>query len=168
LNKKKTIKWLGNISFLLIAFALLFVYPIRIAEVSGRSMEPTLSNGDRYLFRPKYDLNGFTNIKNFNRFDIVIIQSDKGRLKEVGPIVKRVIGTPGDRVKMTNDVLYINDQIIEQNFDFVKTNVTFLEIQLNNNQYFVMGDNRPASYDSREFGPIEKEYIIGKSYNKKI
>ena len=85
--------------------------------------------------------------------------------------IKRIIGLPGERVMIRNGNVYINAQILDEPYLVDKTNLFSgssmkegIEITVNEDFYFVMGDNRPHSSDSREFGPIPKSSIIGKAF----
>ena len=114
--------------------------------VSGDSMKPNLHNGDLLLER-KIGYNS-TNIK---RFDIVVIKDGKEE------IIKRIIGLPGEHISYKNNKLYVNDKVLEENFDFRKTNDFNLEEICSCNsipkgKYLVLGDNRPISKDSRMIG----------------
>lgn len=124
-------------------------------------MMNTINDGD-FMFMT--GVNVHTDIK---RFDIVDIRSKT--LKE--DIIKRVIGLPGEEVVYKNDHLYINGQYIKESFlkssyinkqlkQYQLTQYTNdFKIKLKSNEYFVLGDHRPVSYDSRHFGPIHKKDI---------
>ena len=125
--------------------------------VSGDSMKPNLHNGDLLLER-KIGYNS-TNIK---RFDIVVIKEGKEE------IIKRIIGLPGAHISYKNNKLYVNDKVLEENFDFRKTNDFNLEEICSCNsipegKYLVLGDNRPISKDSRMIGLIDEKDILGKA-----
>ena len=132
--------------------------------VDGNSMKKTLSQGDMIVMEK------FSSIK---RFDVIVFQLPNGAI-----YIKRVIGMPGDSIKYENDQLYVNDQPVSENFlennkkkDHKKvpytTNLDLKELTneevLSKDNYFVMGDNRRMSKDSRSFGPIETKYILGKA-----
>ncbi|MFR4835760.1 MAG: signal peptidase I [Catenibacterium sp.] len=90
-------------------------------------------------------------------------------------IIKRVIGLPGEEISYKNDHLYIDGKLVEESFfklSFIQKEKRELgltqytrdfKIKLKHNEYFVLGDNRPLSYDSRYFGPIHKEDIRAKN-----
>lgn len=125
--------------------------------VSGDSMKPNLHNGDLLLER-KIGYNS-TNIK---RFDIVVIKDGKEE------IIKRIIGLPREHISYKNNKLYVNDKVLEENFDFRKTNDFNLEEICSCNsipkgKYLVLGDNRPISKDSRMIGLIDEKDILGKA-----
>ena len=125
--------------------------------VSGDSMKPNLHNGDLLLER-KIGYNS-TNIK---RFDIVVIKEGKEE------IIKWIIGLPGEHISYKNNKLYVNDKVLEENFDFRKTNDFNLEEICSCNsipegKYLVLGDNRPISKDSRMIGLIDEKDILGKA-----
>lgn len=125
--------------------------------VSGDSMKPNLHNGDLLLER-KIGYNS-TNIK---RFDIVVIKEGKEE------IIKRIIGLSGEHISYKNNKLYVNDKVLEENFDFRKTNDFNLEEICSCNsipkgKYLVLGDNRPISKDSRMIGLIDEKDILGKA-----
>jgi len=73
---------------------------------------------------------------------------------------KRVIGLPGEKIRYKNNKLYINDKIIEDSYAYGDTE-NFQEITLGNDEYFLMGDNREISLDSRSLGVIKKDEIEG-------
>jgi len=128
--------------------------------VDGNSMYSTLKNGDKGI------TDGiFYKITGIDRFDIVIIE-EKGFSDK---LVKRVVGLPGETLKYEKGKLYINGEYVEENFisEEVKLqtktpygNDTF-EITLGNNEYYVLGDNRGNSTDSRYFGEIKESQIKG-------
>ena len=100
----------------------------------------------------------FNNIK---RFDIVVINTQDDK------IIKRVIGLPGETLKFENNVLYINGQEVKETFlkeetkDFDIRNLSYDKIP--SDCYFVMGDNRDNSKDSRMIGCVKKKQITGKA-----
>lgn len=138
---------------LVIGIALLikfFVFsPIK---VNGTSMEPNLKNGDIMILNEiGYRLNGV------KRFDIVVINTDGEK------IIKRIIGLPGERIEYRNDKLYVNDEEVIENFAHGDTKDFTLIEEIPKDYYFVMGDNRGNSKDSRVIGPIHKSKIVGKT-----
>lgn len=116
--------------------------------VSGESMVPTLEGGELMLLK-KYDTD-------YERFDIVVVNKNV----EGDNLIKRVIGLPGEKIRYKNNHLYINDEIIEDVYAYGDTN-NFQEITLGEDEYFLMGDNREISLDSRILGVIKKEEIEG-------
>lgn len=138
-----------------------FLIPV---PVEGTSMQNTLTQGDFILMEK------FSEVE---RFDIIVFQMADGTT-----YIKRVIGMPGDTVSYRNDQLYINEQIVEETF--LKDNLAhdeeripytndfeFEELmgvkKLGQGSYFVLGDNRRMSKDSRSFGAISEENIVGKA-----
>lgn len=124
------------------------VTPIR---VNGPSMNNTLYDKDIMLLDEiSYR---FDDIK---RFDIVVVRYNDEYL------IKRIIGLPGERVRYENNKLYINGKYVKENFKHKKTE-DFSEIVVSDNCYYVMGDNRTNSVDSRMIGDIKKSDIKGKT-----
>ncbi len=122
-----------------------FVTPI---IVNGDSMKPTL-NENEILLLNKYD-------KEYERFDIVVID----KTVEGDNLIKRIIGLPGETIEYHDEKLYINDEEVKDNYHFGVTN-TIDKIKLGNDEYFVMGDNRTISLDSRILGKIKYKQIKG-------
>lgn len=161
-------------AIVILLFVNFVAHPVR---VDGRSMYPTLKDGEF----------GFTNVggvllNGVERGDIVVVT-----MKEEGQKthwVKRVIGLPGDTISCVNDVVYINGKVLDETkyidpdyrqslvdkfgyFNKVpnadNTNVEdFEEVKLKDDEYYVMGDNRPYSKDSRYVGPVKKSQIFAK------
>lgn len=140
----------------------LFTFVLSNETVSGPSMQPTFEDGDRIIA-----------VRNFNikRNDIVILDApdQKGAL-----YIKRVIGLPGEMVTSKNDKLYINGKYVAQpylNNSYKKadnmaghlyTNNFTLTRKIPKGYYFVMGDHRDVSKDSRYFGFVKRDKIVGK------
>ena len=116
--------------------------------VSGESMVPTLNGGELMLLK-KYDTD-------YERFDIVVVNKNV----EGDSLIKRVIGLPGEKIRYKNEHLYINDKILEDTYAYGETG-NFREITLGEDEYFLMGDNRKISLDSRLLGIIKKDEIEG-------
>ena len=146
-------KWLKeNLLFtilllIIIIIRIFFYSPIR---VNGSSMYPTLQDKE-FMILNKIGLQ-----KGINRFDIVVVESN-GKY-----IIKRVIGLPGESVMYSDNKLYINGKVIEDNYSKSETE-NFENVILKDNEYFVMGDNREVSKDSRVIGPVNIKKIKGKT-----
>jgi signal peptidase I len=119
------------------------------ALVNGASMEPSLYNNEVLILNKLK-----SNIKDFNRFDIIVFKYNGENL------IKRVIAFPGEKIEYKNNKLYINDEEIITKENFEKTEDFSFEVP--ENSVFVLGDNRDDSKDSRYFGSVNEENIIGK------
>ena len=143
--------FLEMIPYIAIIILVLLVkqYVCTTVIVHGASMENTLHNRD-IMFLDKIG----TKIFGIKRFDIVVVDTEDSK------IIKRVIGLPGETVEYKDNVLYINDKVVEDNHSEKYTS-DFGPFTLNENSYYVLGDNRTNSVDSRMIGPIPKNKIIG-------
>lgn len=148
----KLVKELIPYIIIIIVVVLVRSFIITPVKVDGPSMEKTLYDGDILLLE-KYD-------KDYERFDVVVLKYNNDKL------VKRVIGLPGDRVEYKHDTLYINGEEIKESFIDEKTeNFSLKELGYNvipEGYYFVVGDNRNNSLDSRYIGLLKKDDIEGK------
>ena len=163
---KKVLKEiLSTILYLLVVFALTFLFITFIAqrtEVSGQSMEPTLHDGDSLLVdKVTYR---FSDPK---RYDIVIFPYQYGNRQY---FIKRVIGLPGETVRVDTDgKIYINDVELVETYGaevILDPGRAIDGIKLGPDEYFVMGDNRNHSMDSRDIsvGSIKKKDLLGKAF----
>jgi len=161
-------------AIVILLFVNFVAHPVR---VDGRSMYPTLKDGEF----------GFTNVggvllNGVKRGDIVVVtMEEKGQKTHW---VKRVIGMPGDTISCVNDIVFINGKVLDETqyidpdyrqscvdqfgyFNKVpnadNTDVhDFEEVKLGDDEYYVMGDNRPYSKDSRYVGPVKKSQLFAK------
>ena len=151
------------------AIVVLIVVPIRlyIAQpfiVSGASMAPTFHTGD-YLIVDQISYR----FNNPDRGDIVIFKYPNNPSKF---FIKRVIGLPGEKIKIEKESIYIINEEHPDGFKYqLPTEAidpppthTSTEEKLGEKQYFVIGDNREHSLDSRKWGPLEEKYIVGKAF----
>ena len=131
---------------------LLRFFVCMLVRVKGKSMMDTLHNGD-FMLALRYGLFG-----RIRRFDVVICRYP-GRK---GHFVKRVVGLPGERVSMTEGALYVDGAEVTEDFPLRRSLRGFDERTLGPDEYFVMGDNRPCSSDSRRVGPIHRRAILAR------
>ena len=135
---------------ILIVVILVKSFVVSTVRVNGNSMYKTLHNKDLMILNKiKY------NFKNVERFDIVVVKYENHY------IIKRVIALPGEVIEYKDNVLYINDRKVQDKYNSIEQDDFSLE--LGNDEYFVMGDNRGDSLDSRIIGPIDKDDIMGNS-----
>ena len=116
---------------------------------NGYSMYPSIDNGEK-LIAKEVDL---TELK---RGDIIYFEFDERLL------VKRLIGLPGEKIEIQDGNIYINDQMLVEDYEASSPEYRFGPITLEADQYFVLGDNRDDSKDSHQFGPISGDQIKGR------
>ena len=159
-RKKDAREWVVSIVTALLAELIIRSFFFTIIRVDGTSMTDTLQNNDR-LFVTVLDMK----LHGPDRFDVVITHYDDTR-KEY---VKRVIGLPGDTLEVKSGVLYVNGEAYEEPFlapdrivNYSLPQYDFGPIEVPEGSYFVMGDNRDNSRDSRRVGFLSEDKIVGK------
>lgn len=166
MEKEKTNKesFLELVNFAIIA--MLIVIPIRIFiaqpfVVSGSSMYPTFFDKD-YLIVDEISYR----IKEIKRYDVIIFRYPKDTSKF---FIKRIIGLPNEIVEINENIVTITNEYNKEKIvlkePYVKNigmNKTYFKLK--NDEYFVLGDNRSASSDSRYWGAVNKKFIIGKAF----
>ena len=135
----------------MIVLLLLRIFVFDMNVVYGTSMYDALDNGDVLLAR-KVDLD------DLHRGDIVTVYDET--TDEL--LVKRIIGLPGEEIYIDdNGYIYANWRLLDDFFQepVTEPNILYSDVLLGSNEYFIMGDNRTNSYDSRYFGPVSIENI---------
>jgi len=165
---------------LLIAAVIAFLvrgFVVQAFRIPSGSMEPTLLVGDHLLVnRLSYEMKvPFTDIVLFdlgtaNRGDVVVFRYPEDRTKD---FIKRVIAIGGDTVQIVNKVVYVNGQRIKDSHAFFQDKAiipgalsprdNFGPVTVPKDSYFVMGDNRDRSYDSRFWGFVKKDDLVGRA-----
>ncbi len=144
----KVIKEVIPYIVIVVVVVLIRTFIITPVRVDGDSMKNTLKNGDILLL---YKLSSI------DRFDIIVLDEEKDNEK----IIKRVIGLPGETVAIKKGKIYINDKVIDDEYAYGETS-DYNKVTLRDDEYFILGDNRLISKDSRYFGPIKDNEIKGK------
>lgn len=151
----------GIVVFLAI-LVMIYLFVMSPQEINGASMEPNFHDGE-YILTNKV----IYKLKDPRRGDVVIFKSPRN--KDVD-YIKRILGLPGDIVMLKENAFYINGQKLEESYIPDGTSIfggSYLaensEIMVPDGYYFLVGDNRPHSSDSREFGPIPTRDFIGKA-----
>jgi signal peptidase I len=149
----ETIVFIGSL------FIVVYLYILQPNQVKGASMDNTFKNGD-YIFTSKVTYK----LRRHHRGDVIVFQSPKNPDIEY---IKRIIGLPGDKIMIKDSDVYVNDQLIQEPYIAARTVlweggavVNGVPLVVPPNELFVMGDNRPRSSDSREFGTIPMEIEI--------
>lgn len=147
----------------------LFVF--RLYHIVGSSMEPTLHSKETVLINKfdKYWAKKKGKAYTVNRYDVVVLKTSQESKTQV---IKRVIGLPGDRIIIQNDnVIILNqqhpggyfvDKEVPPGVTIDKKTAGNLDIKVGANEIFVLGDNRSISEDSRKYGPVKTEDIVGR------
>ncbi len=173
---KKKINWkeeiIDFIKTLVFCFVFVFIltrFIIKPIQVNQNSMYPTILDQSM----------GFSNVidlklNGVKRFDVVIIDTgSKNSLNQDKYIIKRVIALPNETIEVKDNILYINGEIIEEDFlntsyanEFIRNNGYFTQdiqpITLGDDEIFCLGDNRPLSKDSRHYGPFTMDQLVSK------
>lgn len=161
-TREEIYSWIKSLAFAFIIAILCRTFIFSPTTVHGESMEPTFQDQDRLII---------SKIAEIDRFDMIVFDAPDSDEH----YVKRVIGLPGDSVEMKDDILYINGKAMNEPYleenketalldkltgDFTLEEITG-EVKVPERTFFVMGDNRLYSKDSRYFGFISEESILG-------
>lgn len=151
----------STVIIIFIACVIMFFFGMKTAVI-GDSMEPTLYNGQSIL------IDRFIYIISSPRRNDVIVFMPNGN-KNSHYYVKRVIGLPGETVLIRNGVIYINGTVLDENdrYDTIADpGIASDPVKLGKNEYFVLGDKRNSSEDSRSgnIGAVSKDMITGKAW----
>ncbi len=149
--------WLRDLMISLAISAFIIVFLYQPVKVEGTSMMPSLDDQER-IFVNKY----VYRLESIQRGDIVVFRYPRDPSKS---FIKRVIGLAGDRIRIESGEVFVNGEALEE--DYVPAAYadqrSYGEIVVPPNSYFVLGDHRTMSNDSRDLGTVNERYIYGKA-----
>ena len=144
---------LEAIAVAIIVSALLIIFVVQAFYIPSESMEPTLEPGDRIL------VNKFIyNFREPKRREIIVFNYP---LDPQRKFVKRIIALPGDRIKIEEGKVFINGEQLKEEYVLENSYTDFAEVKVPADNYFVLGDNRNNSKDSRYWGFVPEKNIVG-------
>jgi signal peptidase I len=160
-SAKSILEWLGVILGALLVALLIKTFLLQAFYIPSRSMEPTLRIGDRVLVNKlSYKMH------DINRGDIVVFERPPDEPPDaIKDLIKRVIALPGETISSENGQVFIDGRPLEEPYLEPGTVTENLPPTLvPEGHVFVMGDNRGDSRDSRYFGPIEEDLVVGRAF----
>jgi signal peptidase I len=149
--------WLRDLVISVVVSAIIIIFLYQPVRVEGSSMLPVLEDQDR-LFINKLAYR----VGEIHRGDVVVFLYPHDHEKSY---IKRVIALPGDSLRIDHGQVYVNDTRVEESYvprQFADDR-SQPEMTVPQHEYFVMGDHRSVSSDSRDFGPVDRELIYGKA-----
>jgi len=150
-------RWVRDILISLAVSAFFIIFLYQPVKVEGTSMMPMLEDQERVF------INKFVyRLEPIHRGDVVVFRYPRDPSKSY---IKRVIALAGDRVKIEDGLVYVNDRQIAESYvpQMYEDVRSYAESVVPPHSYFVMGDHRNLSNDSRDFGPVDEKYIYGKA-----
>ncbi len=155
---REIMEWVVSIIIAVALVLVIYNYVGQLVRVDGASMQPTLYTDQRVLVTKI----PYWNDENIERGDIVITKYPGSKEN----FVKRIVALPGDTIRITDGILYINDTAIDEPYIKEEMYTDYQETTIPEGYYFVMGDNRNNSKDSRSssVGALPREMIQGRAY----
>jgi signal peptidase I len=158
---RSVVEWVVVVGGALIIALVIKTFLLQAFYIPSSSMETTLNIGDRVLVNKlSYRFH------DVHRGDIIVFERPPGEAdSEISDLIKRVIGLPGDVVEGQNGQVLINGEPLDEPYlDEGVTTGDFDPIEVPEDHLFMMGDNRGDSRDSRFFGPIAEDTIVGRAF----
>jgi len=154
---KKVLDWILTLFLAVVLSLAIRTYIAEARWIPSTSMLPTLKIGDRLLIdKVSFKINGIS------RGDIVVFHAPPAsHLDEV--MIKRVIGLPGDTISINKGIVYINGAPLDEPYEMEKPREDYKPFTVPKDSFFVMGDNRNNSFDSRFWGVVPTDLVIGKA-----
>ena len=151
--------WLRDLTLSVVIAAMVILFLYQPVKVEGTSMMPALVDQER-IFINKFIYR--LGIGDIQRGDLVVFWFPGDPSKSY---IKRVIGIPGDRVEIENGSVSVNGQRLQEDYvpEEYRDHVSILPRTVPEDQFFVLGDHRSSSHDSRSWGPVPRRYIYGKA-----
>lgn len=150
---RELFSWIGSLATAIIAALLIITFVFQIILVDGPSMMNTLQDGER-MFVTKINYR----FHDPERFDVVVCHfPERGREN----FVKRIVGVPGDTIAVRNGQLYVNGEMVQEDYIDYPPQYTMEEVTVAEGHYFVLGDNRAVSNDSHIVGQLTRDQIVG-------
>lgn len=155
---RQVFQWISIATLSLVSYFLISQFFLQSVTVVGLSMAPTLSDSQRYLLN-----RWIFYLRNPQRSEVVVIRDPV----EHSFAVKRVIGVAGDSIFLTNGNVYVNGRKLNEPYlapgmpTFTYTRFKEQLFTCGKNEYFVLGDNRKNSLDSRTYGPVLRRNVLG-------
>ncbi len=137
-------------ALVLVFYAVFF----NLSVVRGSSMSPNIHDGDRILVEPWSYL-----FEGVDRGDVIVMRYP---LDPSVDYIKRVIGLPGDQVTLAGGHVWVNGELLHEPYVLDKDAESYMSVRVKDGHLFVLGDNRPRSSDSREFGQVPSDYVRGR------
>jgi signal peptidase I len=161
---RNLIEWVAVIVGAVLVAVLIKTFLVQAFRIPSESMVSTLEVGDRVLVN-KLSYRAH----DINRGDVVVFTRPPGLPAGPGEpedLIKRVIGVPGDTLQAKEGLMYVNGKLLEEPYLPAGTSTVNLDktVTIQEGQAWVMGDNRNNSQDSRVFGPIETDSVIGRAF----
>lgn len=172
LIRRLLVEWVGVIGIALVIAIVVRMFLLQQFYISGPSMETTMFTNNRVLVNKLA-----YRIGDVKRGDVVVFDRATVNGNDVvhDDLIKRVIALGGETISIKSCIVYINGTILAEPYlparDTEMTDpqdrcstVDILDVVIPQGEFFLMGDNRPQSYDSRMFGPITREMIVGRAF----
>lgn len=153
------IDWAETIVVALVLALIIRAFFLQVFWIPSGSMEPTLDIGDRIVVNKV-----LYNFRQPKRLEVIVFRAVPAMGEEKKDLIKRVVGLPGESLQLKSGIIYINGQPVEEKHPENQDFANFGPLTIPPDSFFVMGDNRPASADSRYWGFLPRKNIIGQAF----
>ena len=158
-SARNAISWLRDLAVSVVIAIIVILFLYQPVKVEGTSMTPSLVNDERIFINKFVYRFGFADIV---RGDTIVFWAPEDATKSY---IKRVIGVPGDVVEIDHGTVILNGQRQEESYvpDFNRDHISMAPLKVEADRYFVLGDHRNSSNDSRSWGTVPRDAIYGKA-----